>query len=100
MRYVRHVAFFDPHTDRFCFPDTQFYWNLTQHIFRYNHYGTSNSSDDPTGNIHTVNECKIVGFGFAMRTEKELSVIELDGFVGMIRFFVTLILNVDETDSM
>ncbi|PBK99207.1 carboxypeptidase S [Armillaria gallica] len=58
--------------------DTQFYWNLTRHIFRYSHRG---NSDDLYNGLHTVNE--------AIRGE---SVIE------QIRFFTKLILNSDEAD--
>lgn len=61
--------------------DTQFYWRLTPHIYRYNHYYARNGSAD--GNIHTVNE-----------------VCEAQGLVGMVRFFIGLILNVDESRSM
>ncbi|KAJ6493651.1 hypothetical protein C8R47DRAFT_1119247 [Mycena vitilis] len=58
--------------------DTQFYWNLTRHIFRYSHYG---DRDDYYNGLHTVNE--------AVRGE---AVVE------HVRFFTTLILNSDETD--
>ncbi|KAJ7115872.1 hypothetical protein C8R44DRAFT_216220 [Mycena epipterygia] len=57
--------------------DTQFYWNLTRHIFRYSHYG---DSDDYYNGLHTVNE--------AVRGE---AVVE------HVRFFTTFILNSDET---
>ncbi|KAG7444330.1 carboxypeptidase S [Guyanagaster necrorhizus] len=56
--------------------DTQFYWNLTRHIFRYSH----RSTDDLYNGLHTVDE--------AVRGE---SIIE------QIRFFTKLILNGDET---
>ncbi|KAJ7634095.1 hypothetical protein DFH06DRAFT_1100558 [Mycena polygramma] len=59
--------------------DTQFYWNLTRHIFRYSHYG---DRDDYYNGLHTVNE--------AVRGE---AVVE------HVRFFTTLILNSDETDT-
>jgi len=60
--------------------DTQFYWNLTQHIFRYDHV-----MGDPSefGGVHTVNEA-----------------MNVDSFVEMIRFFVTLILNADESTDI
>ncbi|KAK0497225.1 hypothetical protein EDD18DRAFT_1161183 [Armillaria luteobubalina] len=58
--------------------DTQFYWNLTRHIFRYSH---RDNSDDLFNGLHTVNE--------AIRGE---SIIE------QIRFFTKLILNSDEAD--
>ncbi|CCM04782.1 uncharacterized protein FIBRA_06973 [Fibroporia radiculosa] len=57
--------------------DTQFYWSLTPHIFRYTHYVTGPGSG--SDKAHTVNEaCKA------------------DSLVEMARFFSTLILNVDE----
>lgn len=58
--------------------DTRYYWNLTRHIFRYNHYNSGNGST--MGGIHTVNES-----------------IDVDAFVEMILFFTTLILNADES---
>ncbi|KAF9485495.1 carboxypeptidase S [Pholiota conissans] len=61
--------------------DTRFYWNLSSHIFRYNHQNAG-SSENPLGGIHTVNE-------FA----------NVDSFLEQIRFFTTLILNVDETKA-
>jgi Gly-Xaa carboxypeptidase len=62
--------------------DTRFYWNLSPHIFRYNHHNAG-SAKNPLGGIHTVNE-------FA----------EIDAFLEMIRFFTTLILNTDESTSL
>ncbi|KAJ6591664.1 hypothetical protein DFH09DRAFT_907487 [Mycena vulgaris] len=56
---------------------TQFYWNLTRHIFRYSHYG---DRDDYYNGLHTVNE--------AVRGE---AVVE------HVRFFTKFILNSDET---
>ncbi|KAL5537057.1 hypothetical protein ACEPAF_880 [Sanghuangporus sanghuang] len=58
--------------------DTCSYWNLTRHIFRYNHQDMSLDNNVP-GGIHTVNE------SFAV-----------DNLLEMIRFFATLILNADE----
>ncbi|KAH9917550.1 uncharacterized protein B0H18DRAFT_1034167 [Fomitopsis serialis] len=58
-----------------------FYWRLTPHIFRYNHYYARDGPAD--GNIHTVNEA-----------------CEAQGLVGMVHFFIGLLLNVDETRSM
>ena len=40
--------------------DTRFYWNLSQHIFRYNH--DNSPGDNPLSNIHTVNECTLTLF--------------------------------------
>jgi hypothetical protein len=36
------------------FPDTRHYWNLTKHIFRYGHRGTT----DAYNGAHTINEGK------------------------------------------
>ncbi|KAH9066871.1 hypothetical protein EDB87DRAFT_1721053 [Lactarius vividus] len=57
--------------------DTMSYWKLTPHIVRYNHQSAVESNA-----MHTVNEH-----------------IRADNFVEMIRFFTTLILNVDETTT-
>ncbi|KAF8159671.1 hypothetical protein B0H34DRAFT_704372 [Crassisporium funariophilum] len=62
--------------------DTRFYWNLSPHIFRYNHHNAGNSAS-PLGGIHTVNEFT-----------------EIDAFLEKIRFFATLVLNADESTSL
>ncbi|KAL5513065.1 hypothetical protein ACEPAH_3463 [Sanghuangporus vaninii] len=59
--------------------DTRYYWNLTKHIFRYNHNHGIFSGGKVQGGIHTVNEAIVV-----------------DDFLEIIRFFTTLILNADE----
>jgi len=59
--------------------DTRHYWNLTKHIFRYNHQGVT----DRYNGLHTINE--------AMRAE---------GFLEQIRFFTRLILNADSSDLL
>ncbi|KAG7095530.1 hypothetical protein E1B28_006267 [Marasmius oreades] len=61
--------------------DTKFYWDLTEHIFRYNHLNTGKTGN-PLGSAHTVNES-----------------ITADAFLEMIQFFGTLILNSDETKA-
>ncbi|KAI9440733.1 hypothetical protein H4582DRAFT_2074520 [Lactarius indigo] len=58
--------------------DTRYYWKLTPHIVRYSHQGGVDTST-----IHSVNEH-----------------IGANDFVEMIRFFTTLILNVDETTTL
>ncbi|CAA7262813.1 unnamed protein product [Cyclocybe aegerita] len=64
--------------------DTCSYWRLSKHIFRYNHHNTDSAGpDELMSNIHTVNE-------FA----------DVDAFMEMILFFVTLILNADESASL
>ncbi|KAL0564031.1 hypothetical protein V5O48_018026 [Marasmius crinis-equi] len=57
--------------------DTRYYWDLSEHIFRYNHHNTEGGLT--SNGIHTVNEN-----------------INVEAFVEMIRFFTTLILNADE----
>ncbi|KAI0629289.1 carboxypeptidase S [Trametes polyzona] len=58
--------------------DTRYYWALTPHIYRYNHYNARNGTALNNG-VHTINES-----------------IEADAFLEMIKFFTTLILNADE----
>ncbi|EFI27408.1 carboxypeptidase s [Coprinopsis cinerea okayama7 len=60
--------------------DTRYYWDLTDNIFRYNHY---HNLIPAARGVHTVNEH-----------------IEADVFVEMIRFFVTIILNADEATNL
>ncbi|KAJ7881096.1 hypothetical protein B0H14DRAFT_2566062 [Mycena olivaceomarginata] len=62
--------------------DTQFYWKLSPHIFRYGHGNAAAGlgPDEILDKIHTVDES-----------------IDADDFVEMIRFFITLILNADES---
>ena len=38
--------------------DTRFYWRLSPHIFRYNHYNAAGKR--PLSGIHTVNECTLM----------------------------------------
>jgi len=40
------------------FPDTQRYWNLTKHIFRYSHVDEAHEA----GGEHTVNEGLSLGY--------------------------------------
>ncbi|KDQ15509.1 hypothetical protein BOTBODRAFT_187320 [Botryobasidium botryosum FD-172 SS1] len=61
--------------------DTRHYWDLTRNIFRYGH--SDRNVDRRNGVIHTVNEAQ-----------------GADGFVEMIRFFTTLILNADESNEL
>ncbi|KAK7686392.1 hypothetical protein QCA50_010616 [Cerrena zonata] len=61
--------------------DTRYYWDLTPHIFRYNHHYTGN--DSLFKDIHTVNEY-----------------IEVDAYIEMIKFFTLLILNADESTDL
>ncbi|KAI0322814.1 carboxypeptidase S [Amylostereum chailletii] len=59
--------------------DTRYYWQLSEHIFRYNHHNSGTGTALSNG-VHTVNEH-----------------IRIVDFLEMIRFFSTLILNVDES---
>ncbi|KAJ7895118.1 hypothetical protein B0H13DRAFT_2234604 [Mycena leptocephala] len=60
--------------------DTRYYWKISSHIFRYGHGNSAGAPEGILSGIHTVNES-----------------IDADDFVEMIRFFVTLILNSDES---
>jgi len=62
--------------------DTLHYWNLTDSIFRYNHNDNGNSTDALGNGVHTVNEH-----------------MNVTSYLGMIGFYVTLILNADETNT-
>lgn len=57
--------------------DTQFYWNLTKHIFRF----TPSFDTDRYNELHTVNEA-----------------FRADGLYEGVRFYTKFILNVDESD--
>ncbi|KAG8871465.1 hypothetical protein FRB97_008660 [Tulasnella sp. 331] len=58
--------------------DTRFYWDLSPNIFRYTHIGIHQENG-----FHTVNEA-----------------VNLDGFVDLIKFYATLILNADEATNI
>ncbi|KAF9501781.1 carboxypeptidase S [Pleurotus eryngii] len=60
--------------------DTRYYWGLTSHIFRYTHHDLGTSNNPLGGGVHTVNEH-----------------IETSAFLEMIRFYVTFILNMQES---
>ncbi|KAF8757186.1 carboxypeptidase s [Rhizoctonia solani] len=59
--------------------ESYFYWKLTKHIFRYNHHFAS----DLYNGAHTANEA-----------------YKASGFVDMIKFFTTLIINADQPDAL
>jgi len=62
--------------------DTRYYWNLSRHIFRYNHHNAHGGS--PLGNgVHTTNEY-----------------LYANDFVEMVKFFTTLVLNADEATDL
>ncbi|KAF7335832.1 Gly-x carboxypeptidase [Mycena venus] len=64
--------------------DTQFYWKLSPHIFRYGHGNSAGlGPEDILDGIHTVNES-----------------IDADDFVEIIRFYITLMLNADESSVL
>ncbi|THU77310.1 carboxypeptidase S [Dendrothele bispora CBS 962.96] len=63
--------------------DTKYYWDLTEHILRYNHRNAGTPEAPSTGGVHTVNEY-----------------IEVDSFLEMIKFFSMLILNADESTTI
>ncbi|KAJ7825958.1 hypothetical protein B0H13DRAFT_2374668, partial [Mycena leptocephala] len=78
--------------------DTRYYWKLSSHIFRYGHGNSAGAPEGILSGIHTVNEC---AYTIRDRTDTWLifcaTAIDADEFVEMIRFFVTLILNSDES---
>jgi Gly-Xaa carboxypeptidase len=86
--------------------DTRVYWDLSPSIFRYNH---QNMGDTVMGlhGIHTVNECQ---YRFDPTTLSSLLLMhqrsyvgldmEISAFLEMIEFFVTLILNSDESTQL
>ncbi|KAG8691371.1 hypothetical protein FRC09_011641 [Ceratobasidium sp. 395] len=59
--------------------DTKFYWKTTKHIFRYNHHFAT----DLYNGAHTANEA-----------------YKARGFVDMIKFFTTLIINADQPNAL
>jgi len=62
--------------------DTLHYWDLSKHIFRYNHQNTGNATNRVAG-VHGINEF-----------------IAVDSFLEIVQFFTTLILNADESRSI
>ncbi|KAJ4490443.1 hypothetical protein J3R30DRAFT_3279023 [Lentinula aciculospora] len=62
--------------------DTKHYWPLSEHIFRYKHHN-GRSSNNPLSGTHTVNES-----------------FDADSLLETVRFFVTLILNADESKEL
>ncbi len=42
--------------------DTRYYWDLSRHIFRYNHQNAGNASAGLPNNIHALDECRIHPF--------------------------------------
>lgn len=55
------------------YQDTRHYWDLSKHIFRYNHHYTGNRSWLAEG-AHTINECEffIILSRFTSATQHEL----------------------------
>ncbi|KAJ7470810.1 hypothetical protein FB451DRAFT_322058 [Mycena latifolia] len=61
--------------------DTRHYWGISRHIFRYGHRNSAGRGpEEAKKGVHTVNES-----------------IDADDFVEIIRFFITLVLNADES---
>ncbi|KAG2121218.1 hypothetical protein BD769DRAFT_1671694 [Suillus cothurnatus] len=79
-----------------CNTDTRFYWKLTDHIFRYGHLGVASGGSLPSG-VHTVNEGTHLYQFFGIGKANDSPAISIDSFVEMIRFYTTLVLNVDES---
>lgn len=93
--------------------DTKWYWDLTKHIFRYAHWNAGNTTIVGHG-VHTVNE-GMLDFLLAL-PQLGLSVLDIlwslmvilgvatavraVDFVEIIRFYTTLLLNVNEAEGM
>ncbi|ELU39297.1 carboxypeptidase s [Rhizoctonia solani AG-1 IA] len=77
------------------FSDTKFYWKLTKHIFRYNHHFAS----DLYNGAHTANE-GTRKHSALIRILTSYSAYKASGFVDMIKFFTTLIINADQPDAL
>jgi Gly-Xaa carboxypeptidase len=78
--------------------DTRYYWKLTEHIFRYGHTDGARGGSIISG-VHTVNEGETCFLPFTKRILHDfMTAIKISNFVEMIRFFTTLILNVDESE--
>jgi Gly-Xaa carboxypeptidase len=79
--------------------DTRFYWKLTDHIFRYGHLGGAGGGSLPSG-VHTINEGTHLDWFLSNQKANCSSAISIDSFVEMIRFYTTLVLNVDESSLL
>lgn len=77
--------------------DTRYYWNLTNHIFRYTHHDLGSSNNPLGGGVHTVNERKSSHHNLPVPSAHFYTDIEIAAFVEMIRFYVTFILNMQES---
>ncbi|KAG8764849.1 hypothetical protein FRC12_007854 [Ceratobasidium sp. 428] len=77
--------------------DTKFYWKTTKHIFRYNHHFAT----DLYNGAHTANEgtSQVVRACFN-RLHLLGAAYKARGFVDMIKFFTTLIINADQPDAL
>ena len=80
---------------RLWLPDTRFYWNLTEHIFRYSHRG---DRDDLFNGLHTVNEGDWVIPGHCVHGLTRCLAVKGESIMEQIRFFTKFILNCDDTD--
>lgn len=82
-------------------PDTKYYWNLTQHIYRYSHLNGGKNDNPLSRGIHTVNECKHsledIPIQMTLLTDLLFLDVEVEAWLEMIQFYVTLILNADES---
>ena len=73
---------------------------MTPHIFRYNHRNSGTGGGLASG-VHTVNESECNVRQWTGEGADAASVdIEADDFLEIIRFFTTLILNVDEATDI
>lgn len=79
-------------------PDTRHYWNLTKHIFRYDH----RAATDNYNGIHTINEGQktLVRLWLGYSCAACVTAVRAEGFLEQIRFITRLILNADQSDLL
>ncbi|KAF7327236.1 Gly-X carboxypeptidase [Mycena kentingensis (nom. inval.)] len=82
--------------------DTRYYWNLSRHIYRYNHNNMVVSEKGMAG-AHTLNEgaeLRLVCLLDSDRFGDARAALHIDALLEMIQFFVALILNADEATQI
>jgi len=84
--------------------DTRYYWTISENIFRYTHHNLGKVDNALAGGVHTVNERACLIYPVSVHCVLVSDVVavvvcigmEMDAFLETIRFYVTLILNLDE----
>lgn len=84
--------------------DTKYYWKLTKHIFRYAHWNAGEATNLKMPGVHTKNERTVFLLVLYLCGLADISDIatgiRVDDFIEIIRYYTTLILNVDEDRDM